>query len=328
MTTASQLIAAAARGDVWAVSQMTELLSHQNARVSEAEASRTPAGRLRHHAADPDPRVRAAAAENPRCPSKTLAQLAADSSESVRESVAANVACPGDLLDRLAGDEDRSVREMVAQSATSAETLDRLAGDEDRSVREMVAQSATSAETLDRLAGDDEGWVRVCVACNAKSPADVLAVLESDPYVLVYDALAGNPGVPPGLARRCAASADPAVRYNVAARADATNADLFAVLAADPDAGVRVMVAMNDHCPADLLAVLAADAAADVREGVAWRRCCPIAVRAKLATDPNRDVRSEALPHLAADTLTAVAALIRGALATVGIGRLVGKAAA
>ena len=166
------------------------------------------------------------------------------------------------------------------------------------------------------------------VAGNVHCPADVLAVLESDPYVLVYDALAGNLGVPAGLARRCAASADPDVRSNVADRADATNADLFAALAADADTDVRVMVAMNDHCPADLLAVLAADAAADVREGVAWRRCCPIAVRAKLATDADRDVRSEALPQLAADTLTAVSALIRGALANIGMGRVAGKAAA
>ena len=285
---------------------MTELLSHQNARVCEAEASHTSAGRLRHHAADPDPRVRAAAAQNPRCPAKTLAQLAGDRSESVRESVAANVACPNEILDRLAGDAKTAVREMVAQNATSAGTLDRLAGD----------------------GGDGGGWLRVRVAGNVNSPADVLAMLESDPYVLVYDALARNPNVPPGLARRCAASADPDVRRNVAGRADATNADLFAALAADADTDVRVMVAMNDHCPADLLAVLAADAAADVRVGVAWRRCCPIAVRAKLATDPDRDVRSEALPHLAADTLTAVSALVRGALANVGMGRLVGKAAA
>lgn len=134
-----------------------------------------------------------------------------------------------------------------------------------------------------------------CIRFN--TPAQRAQLKAMAPAMLSAEEAAGlhpAPAVTESKIRRLrllAEHANPKIRESVASSAH-TPADLFARLAADPDAGVRACVARNEATPCDLLRDLARDEAEAVRGWVAVNYFVPADVMDELASDPSEVVRA------------------------------------
>ncbi|MFD7866227.1 hypothetical protein [Streptomyces sp. NPDC059783] len=147
---------------------------------------------------------------------------------------------------------------LAGNATTPADTLAVLAAHRDPEVRAHVAERpGLGAELLRALAVDPDPGVRLAVSVHpalteAERAAIDYAVPEEGAYehVPVYDP-ASLPG--PERARALARSGHPLLRRRAAVLPDLP-ADLVALLAEDPDTGVRVLLAQNHPAaPAALL---------------------------------------------------------------------------
>ena len=137
------------------------------------------------------------------------------------------------------------------------------------------------------LAGDTDPFVRTAVAAN---PAvgrfrGVAEALAADQDLKVRLAAAANPGMEAAL---LAEDPDVGVRAAVAARCDV--GAVTAALSADQDLKVRLAAASNPDCPAGALDGLSTDSVAAVRAAAAAHRSCPPEALDRLASDPDERV--------------------------------------
>lgn len=194
-------------------------------------------------------------------------------------TLAANSSVPAPIRARFAEHPEPAVRCAVAASVRDEPLglLARLAADPDPSVRSFLAMNEhLPTELLACLASDSETSVRSSVVQRWRdAPDDVRRMLLTDADAGIrsssVQAFAPPADLLPGLL------ADPATRAAAVAYAVPTPE-----LAADPDSGVRIAVAVHPDLPPGLRDLLAEDRDTFVRNSIAARADTPPALRERL----------------------------------------------
>lgn len=105
--------------------------------------------RIRHLAADPNPKIRESAALSYHAPIEVYEALSRDPDPGVRACIAKNEHVPCDILSRLADDPDERVRGFVAVNFfVPADAMERLADDSSPVVRGLVQWKASLREPV------------------------------------------------------------------------------------------------------------------------------------------------------------------------------------
>jgi len=215
-------------------------------------------------------RLRLAVAGDPSVPPQLLVTLAEDDDEHVRRSVAWNATTPSETLARLADDQDMEIRRGVGLNAgTPTDVLCRLTADTEPRVIICVARNpATLPDIIARLSAHHDANVRQSVAQNPATPPDILASLtgELGSEVPARSESHARDVVEPDLLARLAGSRLGYQRIQ-AAMSPVASSGMLARLAADLNGTVRWWVARHGATPPQTLALLARDPDEGVRVG-------------------------------------------------------------
>ncbi len=168
-------------------------------------------------------------------------RLADDKKPIVRMSLASNSALPNPIYEKLAADRDPIIRQKLAENVhVPRAALIVLARDSLAIVRSAAAaHNHLPGLLLEELARDVEPAVRAAVAGNVNTPATTLDSLALDVDALVRLTVAQHPHTQPNALTLLADDADIAIQKSVAEHPLADKQLLFALSAAQRDAGVR-----------------------------------------------------------------------------------------
>ena len=185
-------------------------------------------------------------------------------------------------------------RASTAAAATSAHVLRDLAVDTAPKVRAAVARNpAAPTAVLERLAADPSWRVRFAVAENPSAVAGLIALRSPDSDtrgVAAQRSDLGAEGVQLALADTV-----PSVRAHLATSTQ--DAQVAAVLAADPHPAVRAAIVLNPVLSDADVETLASDPIARVRATAAASRRVRPATLTRLAGDRSAEVRWSVLVH-------------------------------
>ena len=258
----------------------------------------------------------AAAAEMARSAPMTAEQahrLAAHPHAGVREALAANPTTPPDVLACLVRPGGQRSAQRCAGCAGDPDGSGPWCGGRHEDAvflihRAAAENPATPPEIVELLLGHPDMWVRCAVAARTDLPPDAHRRLAEDSTPGVRGALAQNPAIGEPLMRTIAADArtrrrlahNPALPLDLLMelarvadigatllpRIAAATPDEVSLLAAAPDAAVRLLLAQRPDLTADVVEQLAADPTPGMPQAIAAQHNASVAVLLRCLDDP------------------------------------------
>lgn len=270
-------------------------------------------------------------ARNPNTPGSVLAkavsQMGGDELVDFLKYPVLNSQMPASTLEQLANSKNNSIRYQVAEHPnTPASALEKLAGDSySPTTRTVASHRNTPLRILEQLAANSDHTTRYNVAQNPNTPPAALEILYNETQTNapatansrnqkneIYRRIAANPCTPlrvlEMLAAREFVKEPETEELRHAAMFSGCNVEgvlqalvynnsltpqILAILALDPSAKIRSLLARHPNLNPELWQQLAADEDEEVRGAIASSTNCSTFILQTLASDSDREIRQK-----------------------------------